>query len=103
MSDKDQFGLNQKTMAVCVILCALATLGNLWLLYPEIQARSDCANECNAALQKMYDSCVIQNGIAPNITFEGNLSGANSPSYEYRSYEEEYVWGHPNGSLEVLE
>ena len=99
----EEEGEGVNPLALCIVLCALVCMGNLWYIYPAIQAQSDCANECNAKLQILYDSCVVQNGRPPNLTLEGNLSGVNTPSPEYDDSKAVYAWMHDNGSLEVLE
>lgn len=53
-------------LTISLIFCTMVTLLNILYLYPQMQARADCANECNAALQAMYDSCVVQNGVPPS-------------------------------------
>ena len=90
-------------IALCIVLCALVCMGNLWYLYPAVQARSDCSSECNAKLQILYDSCLVQNGVAPNMPLGANLSGVNMPSPVYDNSEAVYLWMDDNGSLEVLE
>lgn len=68
---------------VMFFLCAL------WI-YPELKASADCKNECNEALQTLYNACVIQNGIAPNFT------GLPAPVYSVHAELCEYEY--PNGT-----
>lgn len=62
----------------------------VWL-YPYVQERSDCANECNKKIAYLMDQCSSMTGVNSNLLFnpEGNLSGVNYP------IPAENEWGNP--------
>jgi len=73
----------------------------IFYVFPYVRDRSDCSNECNEALQTLYDSCVRQNGYAPNGMLTAPQFRINTTaSNQYKAIEYECVELLDNGSME---